>query len=263
MVAAIRQVTDEPYLPFGYKRVQLSAPYGTALWSHIRLNAPFQRGADTLAYDITILDDEGNELAAIERYTLRKVNATKMGPQPAAKPVKDVPVSSDIRPGEGLDCLNRILGHRFMPQVIVTTKDLDYQIEDDKPARKAEKKREQAEESVAQAPAYARAALSTPYLAPENEIEKAIAGIWQGILGINQIGVNDDFTELGGNSLLAVQTVASTADAFQFDLPIEAFYRNPTVRGLAEAVVELLVALAGTETLDDLISSLENEPSLA
>ena len=73
--------------------------------------------------------------------------------------------------------------------------------------------------------------------------------------------MNDDFTELGGNSLLAVQTVANTADAFQVDLPIEVFYRNPTVRGLADVVVELLVAMADEDTLDELIASVETEQS--
>jgi hypothetical protein len=56
---------------------------------------------------------------------------------------------------------------------------------------------------------------------------------------------------------LAIQAVANTADAFQVDLPIELFYKKPTIRGCAESVVELLVAMASQETLEELVSNLE------
>jgi acyl carrier protein len=237
------------------------------VWSHIRLHGTFEPGAETLSFDVTILDDEGRELASIEQYSLKKVTATASktsAKDRAAAPGAAAPTTvrahedpRNILPAEGLSALARILHAPFTPQVVVCTTDLHRMIEDEQPASKSAAK-EEADTVVRKETAYARPALSTPYEAPDNEVEKAIAGIWQGILGIDQIGVNDDFSELGGNSLLAVQTVANIADAFGVDLPVDAFTRRPTVRGQAETVLELLVSMASEETLEDLVSNIES-----
>ncbi len=256
-LASTIDLLSSVYLPSGYKRIQFSRRYPRTVWSHIRLSGPYAPGAETVAFDVRILDDEGNELATIERYTMKKVSAAR----PAATTTKRVADKlaarpKDILPDEGASALDRILSAPFLPQVIVSTSDFYKLIEEEKPAAKAV---ESTEEAGAAKPAagYSRPSLSTPYEEPANEVEKAIAAIWQGILGIDRIGANDDFTELGGNSLLVVQTVANTADTFQIDLPMEAFYQNPTVRSLADVVVERLVSMASTDTLEGLVSSLE------
>ncbi len=268
--AAIKHVTHEPYLPYSYKRITLNAPYTSSLWSHIRLNGNFQPGGETVSFDVTILDPDGKELVTVERYSLKKVTALPSaqrqspeqpngnGSRPAAAQTrKKLSQSKDILPEEGLDAFARILNAPFIPQVVIGTSDLYALIEEAKPGAKKGDKDETAEETVQKTPAYSRPSLATAYQEPENEIEKALVEIWRGILGIDQIGVNDDFTALGGNSLLAVQTVANTCDAFQVELPIESFYQRPTVRGVAETVVELLVSMASEGTLEDLISALE------
>ena len=58
---------------------------------------------------------------------------------------------------------------------------------------------------------HARPSLSTQFVAPRTETEKAIAGVWEHLLGIAPIGVHDKFFELGGHSLLAVQLLARLA----------------------------------------------------
>ena len=269
--AAIRQVTDGPYLPFSYKKIELKAPYTSTIWSHIRLNGDFQPGGETVSFDVTIMDPEGKELATVERYSLKKVTA--MPPQSngaangngngngnGAKPAtgKKLSQPKDILPAEGLDAFDRILSAPFIPQVVISTSDLYALIDEAKPggAKKAEKE-EAAGDGAEKVQGYARPSLATAYEEPANEIEKAVAEIWQGILGIDKVGVNDDFTALGGNSLLAVQTVANTSDAFQVEFAVEYFYRRPTVRGVAETVLELLVAMAGEEDLEEMISALE------
>src|SRR5262249_37323269 len=58
------------------------------------------------------------------------------------------------------------------------------------------------------------------YLAPRNDIEETIADIWREILGLDQVGVNDDFFNLGGHSLLAIELVSRLGDAFQVEVPV-------------------------------------------
>ncbi|MET3130770.1 acyl transferase domain-containing protein [Oxalobacteraceae bacterium GrIS 1.11] len=259
LAAGLKIFGNSPYLPAGYKRMQIFRPFPALLWSHIRLNGAYAEQAETVAFDITILDQDGNVLAAIERYTLKNVALAKPAPG-AAAPVrraggKAPQESKDILPAEGRDALERILGAPFMPQIIACTSDLQALIDEEKPkSRQAAKVETAAEDKPS---GYARPSMSTPYEAPGNEIEKAICEIWQGILGIGQIGVDDNFTELGGNSLLVVQAVANTGDTFQVDLPFDTFYQHPTVRGMAGVVLELLLAMAGETTLEELIASLE------
>ncbi len=77
----------------------------------------------------------------------------------------------------------------------------------------------------------------TRYVAPRTEIEKEMAGIWQDVLGVSRIGVHDDFFDLGGHSMLAMQIVERTRDRFREslapDLPLAALFETSTIAALA------------------------------
>jgi amino acid adenylation domain-containing protein len=71
------------------------------------------------------------------------------------------------------------------------------------------------------------------YVSPETEIEMALADIWAEILLLDQVGVEDDFFELGGDSLEGARIVARIRSKLQIDLPLSALFNAPTVAGLA------------------------------
>lgn len=71
---------------------------------------------------------------------------------------------------------------------------------------------------------------------PRTEIEQQLIGIWQGLLGIESIGIDDDFYLLGGNSLLAVQLYAVIEEQFGFTGPLLEILRSPTIAQLARAI---------------------------
>ncbi|MGH9210113.1 MAG: amino acid adenylation domain-containing protein [Acidimicrobiales bacterium] len=79
-----------------------------------------------------------------------------------------------------------------------------------------------------------RPALQVDYVAPRTVTEQAIADAWSHILGIDQIGIHDDFFELGGDSLLALRVVAHTAAA-GVATTLRALFETPTVATLALA----------------------------
>jgi acyl carrier protein len=89
-----------------------------------------------------------------------------------------------------------------------------------------------------QAPGRDRESLSSDYVPPTGEIEIEIAGIWQDLFGIGQIGANDDFFGLGGNSLVAIQAISRLRKEFDVDLPMSALFEHPTVATLAAAILE-------------------------
>jgi acyl transferase domain-containing protein len=91
----------------------------------------------------------------------------------------------------------------------------------------------------APAPAgYSRPALSTEYVAPSTEDEQAVARIWEEVLGVRPVGVNDDFFALGGHSLLATTVVGRLRDTFGFTVPLQSLFEAPTVARMAALVAE-------------------------
>jgi acyl-CoA synthetase (AMP-forming)/AMP-acid ligase II len=83
-----------------------------------------------------------------------------------------------------------------------------------------------------------RPTIRTAYAVPRTPIEETLARVWAQILGIERIGVRDNFFEIGGHSLLATRVMSRVREAFNVDLPLRAFFENPTIAQLAELVEE-------------------------
>ncbi|MEW2399418.1 condensation domain-containing protein [Streptomyces sp. NPDC046862] len=71
---------------------------------------------------------------------------------------------------------------------------------------------------------------------PATETEKAIAKIWADALGLDRIGVHDDFFALGGHSLLGVEVVEKVREVYDVDLPLGRLFESPTVAAAAEYI---------------------------
>ncbi|HEY0510563.1 MAG TPA: MupA/Atu3671 family FMN-dependent luciferase-like monooxygenase [Thermoanaerobaculia bacterium] len=76
------------------------------------------------------------------------------------------------------------------------------------------------------------------YVAPRNEVEEILADLWQTLLGIERVGVEDNFFRLNGNSLIALQAISRIQSVFGVKLSVRSFFESPTVGGLARIVAE-------------------------
>jgi acyl carrier protein len=83
---------------------------------------------------------------------------------------------------------------------------------------------------------YSISNLQNVYIAPRNEIEQQLTGIWQEFLGVEQIGIYDNFFELNGDSLLATQIISRLYKTFQIELPISSLLETPTVAAISEYI---------------------------
>jgi acyl carrier protein len=109
--------------------------------------------------------------------------------------------------------------------------------------------------------AHPRPNIQSAYAAPRNETEQTIAELWQQLLGVERVGINDNFFDLGGHSLLATRLVARLRDTFNVSLPLQKFFEAPSVAGLALAISSLNADLENVEKLRilELLAELSDE----
>ena len=100
------------------------------------------------------------------------------------------------------------------------------------------------------------------YVAPSNDLEQQLADIWQGVLGIEQVGITDDFFELGGHSLLLTQVGMTLRKRLNLDLPLHRLFELSSIQALAaylqaqpDAAQDKQVDL---DLMDELLGELEN-----
>ncbi|MFS0838324.1 amino acid adenylation domain-containing protein [Paenibacillus sp. 1P03SA] len=74
------------------------------------------------------------------------------------------------------------------------------------------------------------------YAAPRTLTEAQLAELWQEVLGVKTVGIDDSFFELGGHSLKAVLLIGRIAKQFSVELPLREVFAHPTVRGLAPLI---------------------------
>jgi acyl transferase domain-containing protein len=140
-----------------------------------------------------------------------------------------------ITADESFDALSRLLA-AGLPRVVVSAEDLDAVI--------AQTDAFHASDLLASVgtgagtAGGARPASAGPYVPPGDEVEAALAGIWEELFGIERIGVEDDFLALGGHSLLAIQVTTQIRNTLAVDLPVSVLFEQPTIARLARRLRE-------------------------
>jgi acyl transferase domain-containing protein/surfactin synthase thioesterase subunit len=140
-----------------------------------------------------------------------------------------------MAPDEAIDALRRILEGPSVPQVIVSTGDLDARIAqlDDTRASGRRGEREPTTRASQQ-----------PFEEPETDLERTLASLWEDALRVDRVGRSDNFFELGGDSLVAVQLVGRLREVLGMEVDLRAFVESPTIAALAAAIAESRTPIA-------------------
>ncbi|HEY0602881.1 MAG TPA: amino acid adenylation domain-containing protein [Herpetosiphonaceae bacterium] len=118
------------------------------------------------------------------------------------------------------------------------------------------------------APDQLRAELSASYAGPRDATEQILADLWANVLQVEQVGIHDNFFDLGGHSLTAIQIMTEVRSTFQIELPLRNLFEHPTVASLAahigaaqplvDAPAETLQSTAVSEkSIDELLAEIE------
>jgi acyl carrier protein len=136
-------------------------------------------------------------------------------------------MSQGILPKDGADAFFRALS-RKEPQIFISSLDMDALI----------KQAANTSDAKAEAQKFDRPQMDGDYVAPETEVERTLVGIWEDLLGVQNVGVEDSFFDLGGHSLIAVRLFAKVRKTYSVDFPISILFEAPTIRACASLIKE-------------------------
>ncbi|WP_112309905.1 type I polyketide synthase, partial [Pseudogemmobacter bohemicus] len=235
---------DRLWVPLSYGAVRVFAPLTAGVISHIR-NADDNRvDRPTAVFDITLAAPDGRVLVEIAGFTIRRLDAALAFPKPdprlleapeggparALSPAEErlmLALRQGIRPEEGAGVFGRAV-NAGLSQVLVSSLDLPALIRQTAAIVAARKSGQ----------SFERPDLDTDYIAPRDDIERSLTGFWQDLLGVSQVGVEDNFFDLGGHSLIAVRLFAMVKKTWSVDFPISVLFEAPTVAACAGLIRE-------------------------
>ena len=138
-----------------------------------------------------------------------------------------------MSPAEGVDIFQRILMTPHRDRFVISSSDLKYRLQ-----QWVAPKGELPPVIVATAQ-HARPSMLGEYIAPAGDVELQIAQLWESLLGINGIGADDSFFELGGNSLLLTQLLAQIRKTFRQELSLTSLFERPTITDIASMIIQV------------------------
>ncbi|HWF02185.1 MAG TPA: SDR family NAD(P)-dependent oxidoreductase, partial [Candidatus Angelobacter sp.] len=246
-------IREGVYLPMGYRRLRMERPLERKIYVHIRFRANEDTKRQTITFDIVFMNEHGEELLEIEAFSQKRINditgqikvfANRQYRKNEEAQAKAATASNNglasayveelqhgISSREGKEAFRHVLAWR-QPQLVVSTKDLQASMAEAKNSKPMASILEKAASSDSSQPKHARPELETAYVEAANEFEKKIAVVWQKILGIKEVGIHDNFFDLGGDSVQAIQIVAQI-NQLGFQLTPQQLFQKQTIAELA------------------------------
>jgi acyl carrier protein len=107
-------------------------------------------------------------------------------------------------------------------------------------------------------PEEARAKYAGGYEAPRTAVEKMLAEIWSEVLEVEQVGVNDNFFDLGGHSLLLTRLASRIREVFEVNLPLRILFDAPTIAEMIEAITAWQIEQSDAAEISQMLEELKN-----
>lgn len=229
------------WVPVRYHSIRVHAPLSARLKSWVKNRGANASDAEFASFDVVITNEAGDVLCEVEDFTIKKLSdpefaqtrAASLGSIEGAAPPRELSarerafqhnLSLGITPAEGARALELLLSARCPHQVYATSIDLGELI------RQTDALSLQRTEEAAK---FSRPKLESTYIEPRDDIERTLVEIWEDLLGVDKVGVQDSFFDLGGHSLIAVRLFARLKKQYHVDYPISVLFEAPTIEACA------------------------------
>ena len=154
----------------------------------------------------------------------------------AMRAAREEALATGISPTEGCAAFERALTSDE-PHLQVSTREIHARIAEHEDQLRAPAETDAGGASPATpSGAHARPSLSVEYQAPEDDLQREVAGVWADLLGIDRVGVKDNFFELGGDSLLMMQLSVRVKTLWGVNMPIRVLFETTDVEAMAERI---------------------------
>ena len=210
------------YVPISYGRVRILGNLPSRCRSYVQLRDEGGAHGGILSFDVEVSDMSGRPIVLIDDFLMKQVDTGKLGePSDAGESVSsllELGARYGIEPEEGASLLEILLTDEGRPNRIissVTWSDLTEVLNQQESTTTGRR------ESAA------------PFSEPRDEIEKSLVDLWSSLLGTDRIGINDDFFDLGGHSLIAVRLFSKIRAAHGVEISLATLFEAPTVASVA------------------------------
>ena len=254
---------DRLWVPVSYRSITVHDRLPAEIVSVVTAQRGSDEASGLATFDVTICDPDGRVLVEVDGFTIKRLDGTldlSAGRRALAVEVEfdadtrdrqpsmselafQQNLAQGIVPEEGRRLFARATAARNLPVVYLTSLDLHGLARQSDRIAESQTGSSSGESSAV----FARPQLDAEYLEPRNDVEEQLVSMWQDLLGIDQIGVRDDFFDLGGHSLIAVRLFAQVKRTFAVDFPISLLVEAPTVEAVATRIIAAMPASGGDE----------------
>ena len=232
---------DPYYLPLSYRRLRILRPLTATIHCFVGVVEDSDPSGETLVCDIELLDPEGRVLAVVEGFSVKRINdvdaltaqieemaaVTHDSAPSLPGPLAALAQGMDERAGK--EAFARLMRTETLPEHVLVCLDAPERLRALARSITPGTLAESLEGLPAPGGTQPRPELDTPFVAPSSPEEQAVAKVWSEVLGVEKVGVHDDFFALGGHSLAAVRVNSGLRDLLGTEIALNDFFSEPTV----------------------------------
>ena len=253
------------WVPVSYGSFVFYKPLTQQVYSWVSNHTDNSIDKDFASFDVVMYDSRGQVLAEVKELTLKKLTgivdfSNDAVPASVEQDIQQNSVSSSgefrqlspaemafqhnlsqgILPSEGSKALFSVLNNSTATEVIISSLELEGLIKEvDATAASLHKEENDTK--------FARPDLDNDYIGPRDDIDKTLVGFWEELLGVDQVGIEDSFFDLGGHSLIAVRLFAKIQQVYNADYPISILFEAPTISACSDLIREAVGGSVSSE----------------
>lgn len=224
------------YIPISCQQFKQYKSLPAEFYSHIRLISVLKLHTGVMSFDIQLLSPNGELLADIREFTMRRIGADFVENNHSTRSMPIPHFVRQFRPM--LQGLSTVTAITALENIVRSAHSLSLVSASDFAERHAHADEGDMglfnPEQLSIQQVRPRPEISVEFVGPKTLEQQQLADIWGQMLGFERVGIQDDFFELGGDSLLLMQIHKKVQTLFNSNIPVVEFYNHPTIQRLTD-----------------------------